>query len=70
MGRNHCNFGTVMEPLEKLYDKFIKNKKVNKFLHDPDEAFYNLVKSEFGMELEVLQFRNDVKVLILELREG
>ena len=55
-----CNFEDHMDDVFGLWDKFKKSEKVNEILLDPDQAFYNLVQSEFGMPLEILQFRKDI----------
>ena len=60
MSRNNCDFAPHMDLLSEVYDKFKKNGRTKKYIEDPDSAFYNLVKSEFGMELEVVRFRDDV----------
>ena len=60
MSRNNCDFAPHMDLLSEVYDKFKKNGRTKKYINDPDSAFYNLVKSEFGMELEVVRFRDDV----------
>ena len=60
MSRNNCDFAPHMDLLAEVYDKFKKNGRTKKYINDPDSAFYNLVKSEFGMELEVVRFRDDV----------
>ena len=55
-----CNFEDHMDDVFDLWDRFKKSGKVKEVLLDPDQAFYNLVQSEFGMPIEVLQFRKDI----------
>tara|TARA_R100000781_G_scaffold112627_1_gene80030 strand:- start:1845 stop:4571 length:2727 start_codon:yes stop_codon:yes gene_type:complete len=56
MSRINCDFNPHFSDLYKAYNEFTKDKNVTKNIMDPDEAFYNLIQSEFKMPLEVLKF--------------
>ena len=59
MSRPNCDLNANMESLKSLYDEFTNSKSVKDAILDPDEAFYNLVKSEFRMSPEYLRFNKD-----------
>ncbi len=56
MSRRNCDFNPHFEKLEEIHKKFTASKHVRKHILDPDEAFYNLIQSEFKMPLETLKF--------------
>ena len=55
-----CFFSPHVEELDKLYNKFVNNKKVKKEITDPDEAFAGLIESEFKMPAELFFMKPDV----------
>ena len=59
-GRPDCTTAEHMGELNKMYDEFVNNKKVGDVILDPDEAFYNLISSEFKRPLETLQFSKEL----------
>tara|TARA_R100001594_G_scaffold32413_1_gene60240 strand:+ start:8172 stop:10895 length:2724 start_codon:yes stop_codon:yes gene_type:complete len=62
VGRPDCTTALHMGELSKMYDKFVNNKDINNTILDADEAFYNLVRSEFKRPLETLQFSKELSV--------
>ena len=60
MGRPICNFSEPMDKIFDLWDSFKADKEVKKVIGDPDSVFYNLVKSEMRMPLEVLRFNKEL----------
>ena len=60
MGRPICNFSEPMDKIFELWDRFKADKEVKKVIGDPDSVFYNIVKSEMRMPLEVLRFNKEL----------
>jgi len=60
MGRPICNFSEPMDKIFELWDSFKGDKEVQKVIGDPDAVFYNLIKSEMRMPLEVLRFNKEL----------
>lgn len=59
-GRPNCTTALHMGELGSMYEKFVNDKDISKVIKDPDEAFYNLIYSEFKRPLETMQFSNEL----------
>ena len=60
MSRPNCTTALHMNKLSNMYDEFTTNKDISSVIKDPDEAFYNLIYSEFKRPLETLQFSKEL----------
>ena len=59
-GRPDCTTALHMGELSTMYDNFVNDKNVKNIIKDPDEAFYNLIYSEFKRPLETMQFSREL----------
>ena len=59
-GRPNCTTALHMGEFGKMYEKFVNDKNVSKVIKDPDEAFYNLIYSEFKRPFETMQFSKEL----------